>query len=167
MAAVLLLSSSSLAQLDRGTITGTVTDASGAVLPNAKITIKNQATNVAYQTATTAAGDYAAVNLPPGTYEMTFEATGRQKLVRPNIVVAVAETVRVNVTLQLGQSKDTITVTAQTELLQTDSAVVGQAVQNRQINELPLTFGSGGRDSENFAVQLAPGVSGSASGNRN
>jgi hypothetical protein len=163
-AAVMLLSPSSLAQLDRGTITGTVTDTSGAVLPNTKIVIKNKATNVIYETATTGVGDYTAGNLPSGTYDMTFEATGMQKLARPDVVVAVAETVRVNVTLQVGQSKETITVTAETGVLQTESAVVGQAVQNRQINDLPLTFGSGGRDSENFAIQLAPGVAGSASG---
>ncbi|MGO9259505.1 MAG: hypothetical protein ACLQU1_24810, partial [Bryobacteraceae bacterium] len=78
--------------------------------------------------------------------------------------MAVSETIRVDVTLEVGESKDTITVTADAAVLQTDSAVVGQAVQNRQINELPLTFGSGGRDSENFAIQLAPGVAGSASG---
>jgi hypothetical protein len=160
----MLLSSTCLAQLDRGTITGIVTDASGAVLVHTKITIKNKATNATYQTATTTAGDYTAVNLPAGVYDMTFEATGLKKLVRSDVVVAVSETIRVNVSLEVGESKDTITVTAATETLQTDSAVVGQEVQNRQINELPLTFGSGGRDSENFAIQLAPGVSGSASG---
>src|SRR5580692_4246702 len=62
-AVVMLLSSLALAQLDRGTITGTVTDASGAVVPNAKIIVKNQGTNATYQTATTSAGDYTAANL--------------------------------------------------------------------------------------------------------
>lgn len=160
----MLLSSLCLAQLDRGTITGTVTDTTGAVLPNTKITIKNSATNATYETATTASGDYTEVNLPSGKYDVTFDATGLKKLVRSNVVVAVSETIRVDAVLEVGESKDTITVTAATETLQTDSAVVGQAVQNRQINELPLTFGSGGRDSENFAIQLAPGVAGSASG---
>jgi hypothetical protein len=159
-----LLSLSVIAQLDRGTITGTVTDASGAVVPNTRITIKNVATNAVYQTITTGAGDYTAVNLPSGTYELTFEAPGLQKLVRPNIVVAVSETLRVDASLQVGESRNTVTVTAESEILQTDSPVVGQVLQNRQVNELPLSFGSGGRDAENFALQLAAGVAGSAGG---
>src|ERR1700686_3804770 len=64
----------------------------------------------------------------------------------------------------VGQSKETVTVTADAPPLQTDSAVVGVVLQNRVVNELPLNFGSGGRDVENFAIQLAPGVAGSASG---
>ena len=159
-----LFSLSCFGQLDRGTITGTVTDASGAVIANTKITIKNNATNSTYQTVTTGAGDYTAVNLPSGTYELSFEAPGLKKLVRTNVVVAVSETIRVDASLQVGEAKDTVTVTADTRALQTDSAVVGQALQNRQVNELPLNFGSGGRDAENFAIQLAPGVAGSASG---
>src|SRR5580700_2062759 len=164
IAAVVMLSTSGFAQLDRGTITGTVTDASGAVVPNAKIVIKNEATNATYQTATTKAGDYTAANLPAGAYDLTFEAVGMKNLVRSNVVVAVSETARLDVSLQVGESKETVTVTAVEAGLQTDSAVVGQAVQNREINNLPLTFGNTGRDTENFAVQLAPGVAGSASG---
>src|ERR1700686_4884794 len=64
----------------------------------------------------------------------------------------------------VGQGKETITVTADAPPLQTDSAVVGVVLQNRVVNDLPLNFGSGGRDAENFAIQLAPGVAGSASG---
>jgi len=161
-AAVMLLSALSYGQLDRGTITGTVKDVSGAVVPNTHITIKNTATNATYNTATTGAGDYTAVNLPSGTYQLTFDAPGLKKLVRSNVVVAVSETIRVDASLQVGESRDTVTVTADAEVLQTDSPVVGQVLQNRQVNELPLNFGSGGRDAENFAIQLAPGVAGSA-----
>ena len=163
-AAVTLLSVLCFGQLDRGTITGTVTDATGAVIPNTKITIRNSATNSTYQTATTGAGDYTAVNLPSGTYELSFEAPGLKKLVRSRVVVAVSETIRVDASLQVGEAKDTVTVTADAEVLQTDSPVTGQVLQNRQVNELPLNFGSGGRDAENFAIQLAAGVAGSASG---
>ncbi len=159
-----MFSAAVFGQLDRGTITGTVKDASGAVVPNTKITIKNTATNATYQTATTGAGDYTAVNLPSGTYQMTFDASGLKKLVRSNVVVAVSETIRVDAALQVGESRDTVTISADAEILQTDSPVVGQVLQNRQVNELPLNFGSGGRDAENFAIQLAPGVAGSASG---
>ncbi len=163
-AATMLLSTVCLAQLDRGTITGTVTDASGAVIPNTKITVKNEATNATYKTASTGAGDYTVFNLPSGLYDLTFEATGLKTLVRSKILVAVSETIRVDASLQVGQANDTITVAADAVALQTDSPVVGVVLQNRSVNELPLNFGSGGRDAENFAIQLAPGVAGSASG---
>ena len=81
-----LLAAPCFAQLDRGAITGTVTDSSGAVVPGAKIAIRNLATNVKYQSATTGSGDYNAVNLPAGSYEVTFEANGLKTLVRSNIV---------------------------------------------------------------------------------
>jgi hypothetical protein len=90
------------AQLDRGAITGTVTDPSGAVVPGAKIAIRNQGTNVKYESATTGAGDYNAVNLPAGSYELTFAASGLKTLVRSNIVVAVSETVRVDANASRG-----------------------------------------------------------------
>src|SRR6516225_9035400 len=72
-AATLLLSTLAFAQLDRGTITGTVTDPSGAVVPGTRISIKNAATNATWQTAATSAGDYTAVNLPAGRYALAFE----------------------------------------------------------------------------------------------
>src|SRR5580693_6489148 len=141
-AVVTLLSTSGLAQLDRGTITGTVTDASGALVPNTKITIKNVATNATYKTATTKAGDYTGANLPAGAYDLTFEAVGMKNLVRSNVVVAVSETVRLDVSLQVGESKETITVKGAEGGLQPDSAVVVHEVRNREINNLPLTYGN-------------------------
>src|ERR1035438_4497143 len=146
VAAMLLFSTVTLAQLDRGTITGTVTDPSGAIVPGTRITIKNVATNATWQSAATSAGDYTAVNLPAGKYELTFEAPGLKRLVRQNIVVAVSEVVRVDASLQVGESKDTVTVFGEAAVLQTDSPVVGVVLQNREVNDLPLNFGSGGRD---------------------
>jgi hypothetical protein len=164
IAAMMLLPTECFAQLDRGTVTGRVTDSSGAVIPGTKITIVNVATNSTYHTQATSAGEYTALNLPSGTYTITFEAPGMKKFVQSSIVVAVSETVRLDAALQVGESKDTVTINAGGELLQTDSPVVGQTLQNREVNELPLNFGSGGRDAENFAIQLAAGVSGTASG---
>src|SRR6202043_188067 len=86
-----------------------------------------------YQTVTTGAGDYTAVNLPSRTYELTFRTPGLKKLVRSNVVVAVSETIRVDASLQVGEANDTVTVTADAEVLQTDSPVVGQVLQNRQV----------------------------------
>jgi hypothetical protein len=159
-AAVMLLSALSYGQLDRGTITGTVKDVSGAVVPNTHITIKNTATNATYNTATTGAGDYTAVNLPSGTYQLTFDAPGLKKLVRSNVVVAVSETIRVDASLQVGESRDTVTVTADAEVLQTDSPVVGQVLQNRQVNELPLNFRQRRQGCGKLRHPACPGSSG-------
>ncbi len=150
------------AQLDRGTITGTVKDASGAVIPNVGITVRNKANNSTYNSRSNGAGDYTVANLPSGIYELKFEGAGMRSLVRPDVTVAVSETTRVDVSLQVGQSTDTVTVAADAAALQTDSPVTGVVLQNREVNNLPLTFGGGGRDAENFALQLAPGVAGSS-----
>src|ERR1039457_1253364 len=86
-------------QLDRGTITGTVTDSSGGVVPGAQIAIRNKATNATYESKTTRTGDYTAVNLPAGMYDVTFSASGLKTLVRSDIVVAVSETFRADAVL--------------------------------------------------------------------
>ena len=162
LCALLLSSSAGFAQLDRGTITGTVTDPSGAVIPAIKITIRNKANNAIYNSASNGSGDYTVVNLPAGLYELKFEGSGMKTLVRSNVQVAVSETTRSDATLQIGQSSETVTVAADAAALQTDSPVVGVVLQNREVNNLPLTFANGGRDAENFALQLAPGVAGSS-----
>jgi hypothetical protein len=133
-------------------------------VPCSQIATSSKPTNASYHSQTTRTGDYTAVNLPAGLYDVTFSASGLKTLLRSDIVVAVSETFRVDAILPVGQSKETVTVTADAPPLQTDSAVVGVVLQNRVVNELPLNFGSGGRDVENFAIQLAPGVAGSASG---
>ncbi len=158
--AVLIAAAPCFGQLDRGTITGTVTDASGAVVPGIKITIRNTANNTTYRSATNGAGDYTVANLPAGVYELKYEGAGLKTLVRSNVTVAVSETTRLDPSLQVGQSSDTITVAGDASVLQTDSPVVGVVLQNREVNNLPLTFANGGRDAENFAIQLAPGVAG-------
>src|ERR1019366_4001348 len=87
----LLLGASGFAQLDRGTITGILTDSSGARVPGVRIAAKNTATNAIYEAATTSAGEYTVVNLPSGTYDVTFEASGLKKLVRSKVLLAVSE----------------------------------------------------------------------------
>lgn len=128
-AAVFCLSLPCFAQLDRGTITEALTDSSGAAIPGERISIRNLGTNATYQSATTGTGE--------------FEAIGLKTLVRANILVAVSETVRVDAALQLGESKECITVSAEATALQTDSPVVGVVLQNRVVNELLLNFGQG------------------------
>ena len=111
-AGMLFLSMLCLGQ-ERGTITGTLTDPSGAVVPGARITIRNLANNATYQSATTSAGEYTAPNLPAGKYEVAFEANGLKKLVQTDVVLGVSQTLRVDAALQVGATSETISVTAE------------------------------------------------------
>src|SRR2546429_402965 len=112
LAGMLLFSMMCPAQ-ERGTITGTLTDPSGAVVPSVRISIRNLANNAAYQSATTSAGEYTAPNLPAGKYELVFEANGLKRLVQTDIELGVSQTVRVDATPQIGATTETISVTAE------------------------------------------------------
>src|SRR6185437_4852145 len=116
---VLLVSSLALAQRDLGTITGSIIDATGAAVPNAKVTITNTATGVSYDTVTTSAGAYTRPAINPGTYTVTVEAPGFQKAQQSNIIVNPGAPVAVDLTLQVGNATQTVEVTASAPLLQT------------------------------------------------
>jgi hypothetical protein len=135
---VLLLASAAFAQTDRGTITGTVLDPAGAVVPNATIQAKNAATNETYNAGSTGTGNYTLASLPAGTYELTVNAAGFKKYVRPNIPVQVAETARVDATLEVGNTSDTVTVNAEAPLLKTDSAELSHQVDYTEADAIPL-----------------------------
>src|SRR5215469_5560192 len=94
---LLLVAVAALAQGDRGTITGTVSDPAGAVIAGAAIEAKNSETGVVYEAATTTTGNYTLVQIPAGTYELTVTVPGFKKYVRENIAVAVTQTVRLDV----------------------------------------------------------------------
>lgn len=121
-----------------GSILGTVTDSTGAVVPNVKITITNLATGVAFHTATSSSGDYLAPTLNPGNYTVAAEAQGFQKSVTTGITLTVDQKVRVNVTLKPGAVTQTLQVTAQAVALDTDSAGLSQLMSERQVDQLPL-----------------------------
>jgi hypothetical protein len=129
-----------------GTILGTVTDSSGAVLPNIKVTVTNVATGVALVTATTSSGDYQASSLNPGTYKVAAQAQGFERSVTTSFTLAVDQNVRIDLKLKPGAVSETVEVTAQAISLDTDSAALSQEVSQAQVEELPL-------DGRNF-VQL-------------
>ena len=121
-----------------GTILGTVTDTSGAIVSNAKVTVTNTAKNVALQTVTSSAGDFNAPSLNPGTYKVVVEAPGFQKSVTNTITLTVDQKVRVDVSLKPGAVTETLEITAQAVALDTDSAALSQLVSQQQVEELPL-----------------------------
>jgi hypothetical protein len=147
------------AQLDRGTVTGVITDPSGAVIPGVQISIRNTATSAAYRSSSNETGQYTVPNLPVGDYQMVFEATGFKKLIRSGVTVGVGAVLRVDVPLQLGPTADSIEVTAEVPRLQTETPEVGTTLSNKPLLDLPLTFASGRRP-EAFAYVVTPGVQG-------
>ena len=148
-----------LAQLNRGSITGTVTDNSGSVIPNVKLTLRNAATGALYEAASNENGQYTAPNLPTGTYDITFEAPSFKKVERKGVELSVTQVLRVDATLEVGSVTESVSVTAEAPRLQTDSPDVGTTLSNKQLIDLPLTF-AGARVAENFAYLVTPGVSG-------
>lgn len=147
------------AQFDRGTITGTVTDPSGAVVPRAEVTAVNMDTGVPTQTFTNEIGLYRLTNIPIGRYEIRFTAPGFKTLTRSGITLTVAQTLRLDVTLETGTVQESVTVTAEASLLKMDNAQVSTTIQSRVVTDLPLSF-AGGRAIENFACALTPAVEG-------
>ena len=137
----LLIAGVAFAQSDRGNITGLVTDPSGAVVPAAKVTAIQVTTNVARSTVASSSGEFTITNLPVGAYRVDFEAAGFKTLSRSNIVLSAGSTVRVDATLTVGQISESVSVTAEAALIQTDSARVTTAVSPKFVEDLPLVVG--------------------------
>ena len=129
------------AQTERGNITGLVTDASGAGVPNQEVVIVNTATNTAERVSTTGTGEYNAANLAPGAYRVEIGAAGFKRFVESGIVLTAAKTVRVDAKLELGQISDSVQVTAQAAQMQTEDAKISTAVENKLVDQLPLVVG--------------------------
>ena len=136
---VLMISIAGFAQIKSGVITGTVTDATGAVVPGAVITVINQETNVASNALADEAGAFTVPYLAPGTYNVNVEKTGSgfSKYSRTGVTVSTAQTVQVEIKLQAGGTTDTVTVTSDAATLQTSTATVGGAVNERIVQTLP------------------------------
>jgi hypothetical protein len=101
------------AQLDRGSLTGSVIDKSGARIPNVRLDIQNPATGAHYQSAANDVGQFTVPNLPAGTYTVEFTAEGFKKLVRSNVELGATDVVRVDAVLDVGQVSDAVSVTAE------------------------------------------------------
>jgi hypothetical protein len=147
-------------QLDRGSIVGTVTDPSTAAIPGVKLEVRNAATRAVYTAETNETGQYSAPNLPAGPYIITFEANGFKKLVRSNLEVRVADTLRVDIRLEVGAVTESIEISAESPRLATDSPTLGTSLTTQALTDLPLDW-SGTRNAASFAFKISPGVSGS------
>ena len=127
-------------QAVKGTLLGTVTDGSGAVVPGAGITITEVNTGISRSTETNASGYYVFANLETGTYRVAVELPGFRKAVRDGVEVQVNSTIRADAALEPGAASETIEVTAAPLTLQTDRADTGIKIETRQLQDMPLAL---------------------------
>ncbi len=148
-------------QLNRGTLTGQVSDQSGAVIPGASVEIVNTGTQAVYRTGTTGSGQYYMPNLPPGSYSMTFEAQGFKRLVRTGIQLQPTQVLRVDVVLEVGAPTETVAVTAEIPRIQTETPEVATTMPGRDILNLPFVAPSDvGRVPDELLPKVMPGMQG-------
>src|SRR5438128_1393101 len=141
------------AQIDTGSIQGTITDQTGAVVPAAKVTLTNEGTNLAITTTSGADGGYIFTPVKIGTYSVTAEAQGFQRVTQSHLTVSIDQQLVVDLSLKPGAVSQTVEVTSAPPLLQTQTASVGQVVGSRDVNNLPLN----GRNFT-FLAQVVVGV---------
>jgi hypothetical protein len=151
--AAFLLPGAAIAQETRGTILGRVTDASDAVIPNATVRATNMATNVTVSTQSNTEGNFEMPFLLPGIYRVTSELTGFKTFVREGIELRIADRITIAIAMDVGQVNDRVTVTAETPLLETASASLGQVIDTRRVAELPIAHGN-----PYLLMSLSPGV---------
>lgn len=147
------------AQTNRATITGTVRDASGAVIPGVTVTATRVDTGVITTAVTNGAGIYSLLNLVPARYELEFKKAGFKPIAEPNIVLHSTQIAQINVQLAVGAVTQVVTVTTPSPVLDKENATIGTNMSNQVVTDLPLSIYGGGRFVEDFAVALTPGYS--------
>jgi hypothetical protein len=147
-----------LAQGLFGTISGVITDSSGAVVPDATVKVTNVNTNIVVTLTTNSAGAYVATSLNPGIYDVEAAAKGFKKAVAKGVELEVNANPKINLTLEVGATVETVEVTGENSpLLETQQSDVGQTVNQRELEELPI-LGAAGRNVYSL-LPLAAGVS--------
>lgn len=134
----MLLSVAAFGQAINGTITGVVTDVSGAVVAGATISVRNTDTGSMYQAVSTSTGNYTVAQLPTGRYDLTVEVQGFKQFQRPGLAVEPAQVMRIDVQMEVGASSETVTVASESPLLKTENSAVVTNVNLEQIENLPI-----------------------------
>jgi hypothetical protein len=148
-----LVASSSLAQVTNATLNGIINDPNGAAIVGAHVQVKNVDTNSSQDVETNGTGVYSVGELQPGKYSITVESPGFRKSVQTGVVLTVGQVATLNISMQVGDTKQTVTVSANAELINTTTADISEAINERAIKELPLN----GRDPSSL-VLLTTGV---------
>jgi hypothetical protein len=166
---LVVFASVAFGQVGNGTITGTVTDPAGAVVPGAPVEAKNIATGVVFPAVTTNTGSYTIPDLPIGTYEVSTKVQGFKNYVHTGITLAALQVVKEDIALQVGAASESVTVSADASLLKTESSDITHNMSIDQLDDLPLlgigTANSGTTGVRNpfNSLQTLPGVSSYAS----
>ncbi len=153
-----LVASVAFAQSDRGTITGTIMDPAGAMIPNASIEARNTETGALYETVSTETGNYTLAQLPAGMYQMSASVPGFKQFVRTGITVLVAATLRIDIQMEVGDISETVTVSADAPLLKTESGELAHNISTDRMNDLPLLSGTAGARDSYASINLLPGA---------
>ncbi|HEY6342829.1 MAG TPA: carboxypeptidase-like regulatory domain-containing protein [Bryobacteraceae bacterium] len=168
LAAVILLSASvGFGQTSLASVTGTITDSTGAVVANAPVTVKNVENGQVYTAASSDTGNYTVSQLPIGDYNLTVTSTGFKTYSHTNFHLAAGQTMREDASLQVGQTNEAVTVSAEASLLQTESSELVHNVTLSQLDNLPLLSVGATNDGvrDLFAAsRLLPGIQYSDSG---
>ena len=149
----LLHPSSAMAQTGAASLTGIVSDQSGATVPGATVTATNQATNVTYTAVSNQAGNYTVTSLPVGTYVVKAELSSFKTAATKPIQLEAMQIARIDFKLELGALQETVEVSSDAQVLQTESAVVGEVISGSTLSALPLN----GRNTGQLSL-LLPGV---------
>src|SRR5437868_11392708 len=150
---LLVQTQTALGQVDQGSVSGTVQDASGAVVPNAKVTLLNKDVGLSLETTTQASGEYTFTPVRIGNYSLSVTAPGFSTTTQENLRVELAQHLSVNIQLKTGATTETVEVSTAPPLLQAEEGSVGQVIGERSVNSLPLN----GRNFT-FLAQLGAGV---------
>src|SRR5215471_8262195 len=157
-AAIVVSFSSAWGQTHTATVRGTVTDASGALVKDVKVSLTNVDQRRQWATLTGETGEYVLVQIPPGNYKLTLEAHGFKRHERDGLVLEVAQTAELDVRLELGAPNETAQVTAEIPLIEPGSSFLGEVVNSRFAEAMPLFA-----HDLNQLVALTPGISDSPS----
>ena len=142
------------AQSIYGTLVGTVTDTSGAVVPGATVTVTSTTTGAVRTLTTDSQGAYRATNLSPGQYTVDASLKGFKVAQRPGVIIEVGQTPRVDLVLQVGPGSEVVRVEAESPLLNRETSGLGQVVGGDTIMDLPIVSGGGGRNFFNLRSSL-------------
>lgn len=156
---ILLLAQFVVAQANRASITGTVTDTTGANVPGVEVTATNLGTGVPTKTVSNQDGIYVLPNLFPGKYSLDFKRDGFQTLSYSSVTLESTQVARMDASLKVSAVKETVTVTSDAPVLDLEKPSEGTNMNGKVVTDLPLSIYNGGRFVENFAVAITPGYS--------
>src|SRR5258707_632630 len=133
----LLCSGAAHAQAVTGTLLGNVTDQGGLAMPGAAVTITETSTNISLTATTNESGTYTFPSLKDGTYKVIAELSGFKKVIRDGVIVPVNTTIRVDLRMEVGAIEESITVIAQSPILQTDRTDTGRIIESKMVSDMP------------------------------